>query len=113
MASAPTYQEINAQRALAEEASNKEAQRLSAVQEAEALSIPNPVLANYMNKSTQQGLSPVESNIIGNPEQYSQEMINAAMSGQVEPDLVMEDPNILPEYKAVMQQAPVGLGNLA
>lgn len=65
MGQAPTYQELDRQRGLVQEEATKAAQRQSAVEDANAMSTPNPVLQDYMNTSKQQGLTAVMNEPVG------------------------------------------------
>lgn len=115
MAGAPTYQELNRQKAEADALANKEQQRLTAVDEANAMATPNPVLAEYM--TGQQGLVPKDpiseytmlatnvANAVPNQQSYSMAMVDAVAKGEVAPDMVLADDSVLPEFKQGLMQA--------
>lgn len=108
----PTYQDINRARAEQSSVQNQLDQRDALSKEVQSMNKPNPVLAEYMNRAPQQGLTPREdsagaytmfatnvANKVDNQETYSLAMIDAAAKGQVPIGAVMEDDSILPEYK--------------
>lgn len=108
----PTYQDINRARADQTYAQNQLAQSNALSKEVQSMNNPNPVLAEYMNRAPQQGLTPRNNsaeaytmfatnvaNKVDNQETYSLAMIDAAAKGQVPIGAVMEDDSILPEYK--------------
>ena len=108
----PTYQDINRARADQAHAQNQLAQSNSLSKEVQSMNNPNPVLAEYMNRAPQQGLTPRNNsaeaytmfatnvaNKVDNQETYSLAMIDAAAKGQVPINAVLEDDSILPEYK--------------
>lgn len=108
----PTYQDINRARADQTYAQNQLAQSNALSKEVQSMNNPNPVLAEYMNRAHQQGLTPRNNsaeaytmfatnvaNKVDNQETYSLAMIDAAAKGQVPIGAVMEDDSILPEYK--------------
>lgn len=108
----PTYQDINRAREEQSSVQNQLDQRDTLSKEVQSMNRPNPVLAEYMNRVPQQGLTPREdsagaytmfatnvANKVDNQETYSLAMIDAAAKGQVPIGAVMEDDSILPEYK--------------
>lgn len=112
MADVPTYQDINRARAEADANKMQMAQREAVAKEAQSISTPNPVLAEYMGRSQQQGLVPREvnagdytsiatqvANTVPNQEEYSKAMIGAVTSGVVSPEAVLSDESILPQYR--------------
>lgn len=119
MAKAPTYQDMNRQRADADAMQSQMTQREAVAQNTETAGNANinPVLAEYMSRNAApQGLNPrapaddyamlagsVAKNV---PDQqtYSMAMIEAAMKGQVPAEAVLADANVL-------DQAKVGLVN--
>lgn len=108
----PTYQDINRARAEQSSVQNQLNQRDALSKEVQSMNRPNPVLTEYMNRTSQQGLTPREdsagaytmfatnvANKVDNQETYSLAMIDAAAKGQVPINAVIEDDSILPEYK--------------
>ena len=108
----PTYQDINRARAEQSSVQNQLAQSNTLSKEVQSMNNQNPVLAEYMNRTPQQGLTPRNNsaeaytmfatnvaNKVDNQETYSLAMIDAAAKGQVPIGAVMEDDSILPEYK--------------
>lgn len=108
----PTYQDINRARAEQSSVQNQLDQSNTLSKEVQSMNKPNPVLAEYMNRTPQQGLTPREdsagaytmfatnvANKVDNQETYSLAMIDAAVKGQVPINAVIEDDSILPEYK--------------
>lgn len=125
----PTYQDINRTRAEQSAAQDQMNQREAIAKEAQSMSSPNPVLAEYMNRAPQQqGLTPNPSagdytmlatqvaNNSANQEAYSMAMINAASKGQVPVDAVLSDESILPQYRQGLlnsiRSANQGLGQV-
>lgn len=121
MAKAPTYQDLNRQRAEETAMQTQSEQRNAVAQNTEAAvsSNANPVLADYMSRNSgQQGLTPIDNGVTNDystiagsvaksvPDQqsYSLAMIDAAMKGQVPAEEVLRDANVL-------DQAKVGLVN--
>lgn len=133
MAKAPTYQDLNRQRAEESAMQSQSEQRNAVAQNTEAAvsSNANPVLAEYMNRnSRQQGLMPIDngvtndySTIAGNvaksvPDQetYSYVMLEAARNGQVPAEEVLRDANVLDQAKVGLVNAMKqnqGLGQVA
>lgn len=108
----PTYQDINRARAEQSSVQNQLNQRDALSKEVQSMNKPNPVLIEYMNRTSQQGLTPRNNsaeaytmfatnvaNKVDNQETYSLAMIDAAAKGQVPINAVLEDDSILPEYK--------------
>lgn len=124
----PTYQDINRARADQTYAQNQLAQSNALSKEVQSMNNPNPVLAEYMNRAPQQGLTPRNNsaeaytmfatnvaNKVDNQETYSMAMIDAAAKGQVPFNAVIEDDSILPEYKQGLMDsinAQKGLGQI-
>lgn len=124
----PTYQDINRARADQTYAQNQLAQSNALSKEVQSMNNPNPVLAEYMNRAPQQGLTPRNNsaeaytmfatnvaNKVDNQETYSMAMIDAAAKGQVPFNAVIEDDSILPEYKQGLMDsinAQRGLGQI-
>lgn len=124
----PTYQDINRARADQTYAQNQLAQSNALSKEVQSMNNPNPVLAEYMNRAPQQGLTPRNNsaeaytmfatnvaNKVDNQETYSLAMIDAAAKGQVPIGAVIEDDSILPEYKQGLMDsinAQKGLGQI-
>ena len=124
----PTYQDITRARAEREAMQNQMAQRDALANEVQSRVTPNPVLSEYMNRGTQQGLVPRENsagsytmfatnvaNNVADQETYSMAMVDAASKGQVPIGAVMEDDSILPEYKQVLidsMNSQRGLGQI-
>ena len=108
----PTYQDINRARA-EESAMQKQAmQKDAVVKEAQSMGTPNPVLAEYMNRGNQQGLVPRVNN---EQEAYSMAMVDAAVKGQVPVEAVLNDQNILPQYREGLMASlnpNMGLGQI-
>ena len=119
MAKAPTYQDLNRQRAEETAMQTQSEQRNAVAQNTKAAvtSNANPVLADYMSRNSgQQGLTPREpaneystlaANVaksVPDQESYSMAMIDAAMKGHVPAEEVLRDANVL-------DQAKVGLVN--
>ena len=135
MAKAPTYQDLNRQRAEADAMQSQANQRTAVAQNTEAAvsANTNPVLAEYMQRNSgQQGLVPrdtgmtndystIASSVAKNvPDQqsYSLAMIDAAMKGQVPAEAVLGDTNVLDQAKvglinAMKQSQNQGLGQIA
>lgn len=133
MAKAPTYQDLNRQKAEADSMQSQADQRAAVTQNTEAAvnANVNPVLAEYIKRNSgQQGLGPRDpateySAIAGNvaknvPDQqtYSMAMTEAAKAGQVPMDAVLGDANVLDQYKVglmntMKQSLPQGLGQVA
>ena len=114
----PTYQDIARARAEKEATQNQMAERDALANEAQSRVTPNPVLSEYMNRGTQQGLVPREdsagnytmfatnvANSVEDQETYSMAMIGAAAKGQVPVDAVLEDESILPQFKQSLLNA--------
>lgn len=116
---APTYQDLNRQKAEAEVLQSQTAQKDSVAQgvNTAAAATVNPVLAEYMSRNAApQGLTPVNpanqyaalsdgvARSVPDQEAYSMALITAAMKGQVPVEDVLADPKIL-------DQAKVGLVN--
>jgi len=129
MAKAPTYQELNRQRAENAATQSQVDQKASVAQEVGNMSTPNSVLADYMNKNKEpQGLSPRDPRMeyaamsdsiaksVPDQETYARTMVNAVMKGQVPAEAVMADAKIPDQVKAglanQMRQSQ-GLGQLA
>lgn len=124
----PTYQDINRARAEQSSVQNQLAQSNALSKEVQSMNNPNPVLAEYMNRAPQQGLTPRNNsaeaytmfatnvaNKVDNQETYSLAMIDAAAKGQVPFNAVIEDDSILPEYKQGLMDsinAQKGLGQI-
>lgn len=119
MAKAPTYQDLNRQRAEESAIQSQSEQRNAVAQNTEAAvtSNANPVLADYMSRNSgQQGLTPRDStseysilaeNVaksVPDQESYSRVMIEAVRNGQIPAEAVLGDANVL-------DQAKVGLVN--
>ena len=119
MAKAPTYQDLNRQRAEESAMQSQSEQRNAVAQNTEAAvtSNANPVLADYMSRNSgQQGLTPREpaseystlaANVaksVPDQESYSMVMIEAVRNGQIPAEAVLGDANVL-------DQAKVGLVN--
>ena len=135
MAKAPTYQDLNRQRAEADAIQSQANQRTAVAQNTEAAVSANinPVLAEYMQRNSgQQGLVPrdtgmtndystIASSIAKNvpdQESYSLAMIDAAMKGYVPAEAVLGDTNVLDQAKvglvnAMKQSQNQGLGQVA
>jgi len=122
MARAPTYQDLSRQRAEASAMQSQANQRNSVVQNTEAAGSANtnPVLAEYLQRNSgQQGLVPRDTGVtndystiaseiaksVPDQESYSLAMIEAAMSGQVPTEAVLEDVSVLDEAKAGLVNA--------
>jgi hypothetical protein len=127
MAKAPTYQELNRQKAENDEMNSQLQQKENIAKDAEMRDTSNPVLAEYMGRKTQQGLTPRDpareyaamaesvANSVPDQESYSMAMIDAAMKGQVPAEAVMSDANIPDQAKAGLVNAMrqnQGLGQL-
>ena len=134
MAKAPTYQDLNRQRAEADAMQSQNNQRTAVAQNTEAAvsANANPVLAEYMSRNSgQQGLMPRDTGVTNDystiagsvaksvPDQqsYSLAMINAAMKGQVPAEEVLGDTNVLDQAKvglvnAIKQSQNQGLGQV-
>ena len=133
MDKAPTYQDLNRQKAEAEAIQSQVAQKENIAQTAnsEAVANTNPVLAEYMGRNAApQGLTPTNpantyatladsvARSVPNQETYSTTMINAAMKGQIPTEDVLADPKIPDQAKvgliSAMQQAQQnrGLGQI-
>ena len=108
----PTYQDIARARAEKEATQSQMAERDALANEAQSRVTPNPVLSEYMNRGSQQGLAPREdsagnytmfatnvANSVEDQETYSMAMIDAASKGQVPVGAVLEDDSILPQFK--------------
>ena len=114
----PTYQDINRARADQTYAQNQLVQSNALSKEVQSMNNPNPVLAEYMNRAPQQGLTPRNNsaeaytmfatnvaNKVDNQETYSMAMIDAAAKGQVPVGAVLEDDSILPQFKQSLLNA--------
>lgn len=111
MAKAPTYQELNRQKAENAAVESQMQQRDRVVRETEMRGNPNPILSEYMSRGAQQGLTPrdpvneyamLAENVaksVPDQESYSMAMIEAAIRGQVPAEIVLADQNILEEAK--------------
>ena len=119
MAKAPTYQDLNRQRAEESAMQSQSEQRNAVAQNTEAAvtSNANPVLADYMSRNSgQQGLAPrdpageysiLADNVaksVPDQESYSMVMVEAVKNGQIPAEAVLGDANVL-------DQAKVGLVN--
>lgn len=121
MAKAPTYQDLNRQRAEEAAMQSQTEQRNTVAQNTQvaADSNKNPVLAEYMRRNaTPQGLVPIDNGktydystiageiagIVPNQQAYSSAMVDAVMKGQVPAESVLADANVL-------DQAKIGLMN--
>ena len=135
MAKAPTYQDLNRQRAEADAIQSQANQRTAVAQNTEAAvsANTNPVLAEYMQRNSgQQGLVPRDTGItndystiassvaknVPDQESYSLAMIDAAMKGHVPAEAVLRDANVLDQAKAglvnaMKQSQNQGLGQIA
>ena len=135
MAKAPTYQELNRQRAEADAIQSQANQRTAVAQNTEAAvsANTNPVLAEYMQRNSgQQGLVPRDTGMtndystiassvaknVPDQESYSLAMIDAAMKGYVPAEAVLGDANVLDQAKAglvnaMKQSQNQGLGQIA
>lgn len=115
----PTYQDLNRMRAEQSAIQNQVMQKEALANEARAMSTPNPVLAEYMNRGTQQqglvpagdytGLATRVANSVPDQETYSAAMVDAASKGQIPIEAVLSDDSILPIYK---QSLTRGLGQI-
>lgn len=114
----PTYQDIARARAEKEATQSQMAERDALANEAQSRVTPNPVLSEYMNRGSQQGLAPREdsagnytmfatnvANSVEDQETYSMAMIDAASKGQVPVGAVLEDDSILPQFKQSLLNA--------
>ncbi len=109
---APTYQDLNRVRAEQSAMQNQNMQKEAMANEVKAMSTPNPVLAEYMNRSTQQGLVP---RVNSEQEAYSMAMIDAALKGQVPVEAVLNDERVLPQYREELMASlnpNIGLGQI-
>ena len=135
MAKAPTYQDLNRQRAEADAIQSQANQRTAVAQNTEAAvsANTNPVLAEYMQRNSgQQGLVPRDTGItndystiassvaknVPDQESYSLAMIDATMKGHVPAEAVLRDANVLDQAKAglvnaMKQSQNQGLGQIA
>ena len=135
MAKAPTYQDLNRQRAEADAIQSQANQRTAVAQNTEAAvsANTNPVLAEYMQRNSgQQGLVPRDTGMtnyystiassvaknVPDQESYSLAMIDAAMKGYVPAEEVLGDANVLDQAKAglvnaMKQSQNQGLGQIA
>ena len=135
MAKAPTYQDLNRQRAEADAIQSQANQRTAVAQNTEAAVSANinPVLAEYIQRNSgQQGLVPKDTGItndystiassvaknVPDQESYSLAMIDAAMKGYVPAEAVLGDTNVLDQAKiglvnAMKQSQNQGLGQVA
>ena len=135
MAKAPTYQDLNRQRAEADAIQSQANQRTAVAQNTEAAvsANTNPVLAEYMQRNSgQQGLVPRDTGMtndystiaslvaknVPDQESYSLAMIDAAMKGHVPAEAVLGDTNVLDQAKvglvnAMKQSQNQGLGQIA
>ena len=135
MAKAPTYQDLNRQRAEADAIQSQANQRTAVAQNTEAAvsANTNPVLAEYMQRNSgQQGLVPRDTGMtndystiaslvaknVPDQESYSLAMIDAAMKGHVPDEAVLRDANVLDQAKAglvnaMKQSQNQGLGQIA
>ena len=135
MAKAPTYQDLNRQRAEADAIQSQANQRTAVAQNTEAAvsANTNPVLAEYMQRNSgQQGLVPRDTGMtndystiassvaknVPDQESYSLAMIDAAMKGYVPAEAVLGDTNVLDQAKvglvnAMKQSQNQGLGQVA
>lgn len=135
MAKAPTYQDLNRQRAEANAMQSQANQRTAIAQNTEAAvsANTNPVLAEYMQRNSgQQGLVPRDTGMtndystiassvaknVPDQESYSLAMIEAAMKGYVPAEAVLGDANVLDQAKAglvnaMKQSQNRGLGQIA
>ena len=135
MAKAPTYQDLNRQRAEADAIQSQANQRTAVAQNTEAAvsANTNPVLAEYMQRNSgQQGLVPRDTGMtndystiasavaknVPDQESYSLAMIDAAMKGHVPAEAVLRDANVLDQTKAglvnaMKQSQNQGLGQIA
>lgn len=135
MAKAPTYQDLNRQRAEADAIQSQANQRTAVAQNTEAAvsANTNPVLAEYMQRNSgQQGLVPRDTGMtndystiassvaknVPDQESYSLAMIDAAMKGYVPAEAVLGDANVLDQAKAglvnaMKQSQNQGLGQIA
>ena len=133
MDKAPTYQDLNRQKAEAEAVQSQVAQKENVAQNAnsEAAANVNPILAEYLGRNVApQGLTPVNpanqyaalangvARSVPDQEAYSTAMITAAMKGQVPAEEVLADSNVLDQAKvglisAIQQnQQNRGLGQI-
>ena len=114
----PTYQDINRARAEQSSVQNQLVQSNALSKEVQSMNNPNPVLAEYMNRAPQQGLTPRENsageytmfatnvaNSVEDQETYSMAMVDAASKGQVPVGAVLEDESILPQFKQSLLNA--------
>ena len=135
MAKAPTYQDLNRQRAEADAIQSQANQRTAVAQNTEAAVSANinPVLAEYIQRNSgQQGLVPRDTGMtndystiassiaksVPDQESYSLAMIDAAMKGYVPAEAVLGDTNVLDQAKvglvnAMKQSQNQGLGQVA
>lgn len=135
MAKAPTYQDLNRQRAEADAMQSQANQRTAVAQNTEAAvsANTNPVLAEYIQRNSgQQGLVPRDTGMtndystiassvaknVPDQESYSLAMVDAAMKGQVPAEAVLGDANVLDQAKAglvnaMKQSQNQGLGQIA
>ena len=133
MDKAPTYQDLNRQKAEAEAIQSQVAQKENIAQTAnsEAVANTNPVLAEYMGRNAApQGLTPTNpanqyaaladsvARSVPDQESYSSAMVNAVIKGQVPAEAVLADSKVLDQAKvgliSAIQQAQQnrGLGQI-
>lgn len=125
MDKAPTYQDLARMKAEESAIQAQNSQMNNAAMEAQSISKANPVLAEYMNRSTaQQGLVPAAdyttmatkvANSVPDQTAYSAAMVSAASSGQVPVEAVLSDESVLPEFRQDLLQRvnrAQGLGQL-
>jgi len=129
MAAAPTYADLDREKKQAQMAEQQQMEQAQRAQQAEIAKQreANPMLQAYMNKQSQQGLMPnnavneysATAGLIADqsPDQmaYSQNMVNAALKGQLDPKNVLEDESVLPEMRNALMETlrqPSGLGTL-
>lgn len=117
MAKAPTYQELNRQKAESAAIEAQMQQRNNVARETEMRGSPNPILSEYMSRGAQQGLTPREpvneyamlaenvARSVPDQESYSMAMIEAAIKGQVPAEAVLADQSILEEAKIGLIEA--------
>lgn len=129
MAKAPTYQELNREKADAAASQAQTEQKTSMANDPSTKGTPNPVLSEYMNRNKQpEGLNPraPESDYatlahsiaksVPDQETYGMTMADAAMKGQVPMEDVLADANISDQIKVGLSnkiKQSQGLGQLA
>lgn len=120
MDKAPTYQDLNRQKAEAAAVQSQVTQKENVAQNAnsEAAANVNPILAEYLGRNVApQGLTPVNpanqyaalandvARSVPDQESYSTAMITAAMKGQVSAEDVLADSNVLDQAKVGLIKA--------